>query len=74
MLVPVASLGSPATGLDESSKMLLAAKRRAAASGTRVQLVEGDMRDFDLGQRFSLIFVARNSLLHSTCDPFSPRS
>ena len=64
LIVPIASMGLPTTGLDQSSTMLLAANRRAAASGTRVQLVEGDMREFDLGRRFSLIFVARNSLLH----------
>jgi hypothetical protein len=29
-----------------------------------VEFVEADMRDFDLGRRFSLIFLARNSLLH----------
>jgi SAM-dependent methyltransferase len=64
LIVPVASMGLPATGLDQSSKMLSAANRRAAVSGTQVQLVEADMREFDLGRRFSLIFVARNSLLH----------
>ena len=64
LTVPVATKGIPTTGLDESAKMLMAAGRRATASGTQVQLVESDMRDFDLGQRFSLIFVARNSLLH----------
>ena len=64
LIVPIASMGVSATGLDQSSQMLSAANRRAAASGTQVQLVEGDMREFDLGRRFSLIFVARNSLLH----------
>ena len=64
LLVPIASAGLPATGLDLSSKMLLAAKRRAAAAGTPVELLEADMRHFDLGRRFSLIVVARNSLLH----------
>jgi SAM-dependent methyltransferase len=64
LIVPIASMGLPTAGLDQSSTMLLAANRRAAASGTQVQLVEGDMRAFDLGRRFSLIFVARNSLLH----------
>jgi SAM-dependent methyltransferase len=64
LTVPVAAQGLPTTGLDQSPKMLSAARRRAAASGTQLQLVEGDMRDFDLGQRFALIFVARNSLLH----------
>ncbi len=64
LIVPVASMGLPATGIDQSAKMLLAANRRAAVSGTSVQLLEADMREFDLGRRFSLIFVARNSLLH----------
>jgi SAM-dependent methyltransferase len=64
LTVPVAANGLPTMGLDQSSQMLAAARRRAAASGTQVQLVESDMRDFDLGQRFSLIFIARNSLLH----------
>jgi SAM-dependent methyltransferase len=64
LIVPIASIGLSATGLDQSPKMLSAASRRAAASRTQVELVEGDMREFDLGRRFSLIFVARNSLLH----------
>jgi len=64
LIVPIASAGVSATGLDQSSKMLLAANRRASASGVQVEFVEGDMREFDLGRRFSLIFVARNSLLH----------
>jgi SAM-dependent methyltransferase len=64
LTIPIAAAGLPTTGLDRSAKMLSAGRRRAAASGTHVQLVEGDMRDFDLGLRFALIFVARNSLLH----------
>ena len=64
LIVPIAATGVAATGLDLSPQMLSAAGRRAAAAGARVELVEGDMREFDLGRRFSLIFVARNSLLH----------
>ena len=64
VIVPIASRGMTATGLDQSSQMLSAANRRAIAAGTRVELVEGDMRHFDLERKFSLIFVARNSLLH----------
>jgi SAM-dependent methyltransferase len=64
LIVPIAAMGVSATGLDTSSKMLSAAGHRATASGARVDLVNGDMRNFDLGRRFSLIFVARNSLLH----------
>jgi SAM-dependent methyltransferase len=64
LIVPIASSGVPAAGLDVSSTMLGAARRRAAAASAQVEFVEGDMRDFDLGRQFSLIFVARNSLLH----------
>src|ERR1700691_3650213 len=64
LTVPVAAKGLPTTGLDQSANMLSAARRRAAAAGAQVQLVESDMRDFDLGQPYSLIFIARNSLLH----------
>jgi SAM-dependent methyltransferase len=53
-----------AVGLDSSPEMLTAARRRADAAGVRVGFVEADMRDFALGRRFSLIFIARNSLLH----------
>src|SRR4051812_22410518 len=64
LIVPIASMGSPATGLDASREMLMAARRRAVAGGAHVDFVERDMRDFDLGRRFSLIFAARNSILH----------
>jgi SAM-dependent methyltransferase len=63
-LVPIARAGFRAVGLDASAAMLDGARRRAAAGGADVALVEGDMRDFDLGERFGLVFVARNSLLH----------
>lgn len=72
LTVPVASLGGNAAGVDLSSAMLAAARRRAAAAGQRVEWVAADMRDFDLGRRFSLIFIARNSLLHlSTLEDFA---
>lgn len=64
VIVPIASRGLAVTGLDRSPKMLQAAARRATAADTQVELVEGDMREFDLGRQFSLVFVARNSLLH----------
>jgi SAM-dependent methyltransferase len=74
LIVPVAGVGVPSTGLDSSSEMLAAARRRAFAAGARVDLIEGDMRDVDLGQLFSVIFVARNSLLTSASRTTSPRS
>jgi len=64
LTVPIALEGFATVGLDRSSAMLKDAARRAAAASASVGLVQGDMREFALGRAFSLIFVARNSLLH----------
>ena len=64
LIVPIAAINSPAVGLDNSAQMLTGARRRARAAAARVEFVEADMREFELGQQFSLIFIARNSLLH----------
>jgi SAM-dependent methyltransferase len=64
LAVPIATQGLSVVGLDQSRAMLAAAERRAAAAGVVAEFVHGDMRDFTLGREFSLIFVARNSLLH----------
>src|SRR4029077_10515651 len=50
--------------MDTSAPMLNAARERAAAANVSVQYVSGDMRNFDVGRQFGLIFIARNSLLH----------
>ena len=64
LTVPVASAGSPTTGIDTSAPMLNTARERAAAAKVSVEYLLGDMRNFDLGRQFGLIFIARNSLLH----------
>lgn len=64
LTVPVASAGLPIVGLDLSPPMLNTARERAAAAGVSVEYSLGDMRNFDLGRQFGLIFIARNSLLH----------
>jgi len=64
LTVPVAGAGSPIVGIDASAAMLKAAKERAAAAKVSVEYVLSDMRNFDLGRQFGLIFIARNSLLH----------
>jgi SAM-dependent methyltransferase len=63
-LIPIASDGHPSTGLELSSDMLTEARRKADLRGLAVEWVPGDMRDFDLGRTFDLVFIAANSLLH----------
>lgn len=64
LTVPVASAGLPIVGIDTSAPMLSTARERATAAKVSVQYLPGDMRNFDLGRQFELIFIARNSLLH----------
>jgi SAM-dependent methyltransferase len=64
LLVPIARNGLRAVGLDLSSTMLDAARERARSASAVVELSLADMRSFDLGEQFALVFVARNSLLH----------
>lgn len=64
LAIPIGLTGLPTMGLDRSQAMLDLARNRAAVSGVSIEFMEGDMRQFDLGRRFSLIFIARNSLLH----------
>jgi ubiquinone/menaquinone biosynthesis C-methylase UbiE len=58
--VRLAQAGIELTGLDLSADMLAIAARRAAAAGCgdRITLVQGDMRDFSLGDAsFGLVYV-----------------
>ncbi len=51
-------------GLDISEEMLGAAQRKASSQGVSTDLHVGDMRSFEIDQKFKLIFVAGNSLQH----------
>lgn len=63
-LVTLSSNDVEISGLDVSDQMLHAAERRAENENTETNLINADMRDFDLGQKFALIFVAGNSFQH----------
>jgi SAM-dependent methyltransferase len=63
-VVPLARAGHDVVGLDSSPPMLDEARRKASALGLAPRLVAGDMRDFDLDVRPSLIFIAGNSICH----------
>ena len=57
--IPIARLGFAVTGLDIVPGMLERARSKSAGLPTR--WVEGDARDFDLGERFRLIFLTGNA-------------
>ncbi len=60
--IPVAREGVKVLGLDQSPAMLDIARQRAAGI-ENIRLVEGDMADFDLGERFGLVFIPFRSFL-----------
>ena len=66
LLIPLARAGLRMTGLDITPTMLAVARRKLARETSevreRVRLVEGDMTEFSLGQRFDLIYLPSRNL------------
>ncbi len=64
LTIPIAKIGVPITGLDLSESMLLKAREKAKAEGVSVEFIQGDIRKFELGKRFGVIFIPFNSIQH----------
>lgn len=63
--IPLAKAGLQVVGGDLSSEMLQRARRSAETQSIELDLVQLDVRDFDLrGRAFDTIIVAMNSVLH----------
>jgi SAM-dependent methyltransferase len=63
-LIPLAKKGVEIVGVDISDEMLERASEKAAARNVAVYLRKGDIRDFELNRKFSLILLLGNSLQH----------
>lgn len=65
VLLPVAEAGTRVWGLDESPHMLERANKKLAevpdAVSERITLLQGDMRSFELAERFDLIYIPFNT-------------
>ena len=64
LTIPIAQSGVEIVGLDRSTSMLAHARSKAEAAGVKIEWVEADCRQFELGRKFGLIFMAFNSLQH----------
>lgn len=60
LAIPLAEAGFSVVGLDNSPALL----RFAASKNDDVRWIEGDMRSFDLDERFALIMLPSNNLGH----------
>lgn len=67
-LLPIAQAGNTIVGLDRASDMLAILRQKLAKLSpdvqARVELVEGDMRDFSLDRYFQLITIPYRAFLH----------
>lgn len=68
LLAPLAEAGYDVTGVDLSAEMLAIARSKLEMEGLsgRARLVQADMREVRLEQRYRLAFIAINSFMHLT--------
>lgn len=59
--IPLARQGIPLTGLDIAPAMLAQARRKSAELGLSVRWLDGDARNFSLGEKFNLIYMTGNA-------------
>ena len=64
LTIPIAQLGYNITGLDFTASMLEQARKKASRAKLSIDFVQGDMRSFELSERFDLIFIPFNSIHH----------
>ena len=61
--IPIACEGVRVVGLDRSAEMLARAREKSEEL-TNVRWIEGDMRSFELPERFGLAYIPYRSFLH----------
>jgi SAM-dependent methyltransferase len=64
LTIHIAQSGVEIVGLDQSASMLAHAREKAAAAPVNIRWIEADCRQFELGRKFALIFMAFNSMQH----------
>lgn len=64
LTIPLANEGVTITGMDISEEMLDLARLKASKHAASIRFLSGDMRNFDLGEKFKFIFVPAQSLSH----------
>lgn len=62
--IPLAKEGFLVTGIDISDSMLEEARRKSSQEGINVEWIKADIRDFELGKKFSLVIFPANTICH----------
>ena len=71
LTIPIAKDGYDIKGVDYTSSMLERAKEKALQAGLKIDFIEADIRELNLGEKFDLIFIPFNSI-HHLLDCFNP--
>lgn len=64
LTIPLAEAKIDVTGIDRSDQMLELARAKAVARSVDLPLIKSDVRNFNLNQKFRLIFFPANSFQH----------
>ena len=64
LALPIIERGINYTGIELSSFFTKFARKKLAKFGDLAQVLEGDMRKFDLGMQYRFIFIGFNSIFH----------
>lgn len=62
--IPIAKSGFKITGIDISSSMLNSAAVDAAEAGVNITFIKGDIRSFQLEEKFGMIIFPYNAICH----------
>lgn len=69
LLLPILRAGIEAEGFDASGPMVRRLREKAAAAGLAVRAEAADMRSFDMGRRYALVFCGFNGFAHCETPP-----
>lgn len=64
LALPILKHGHSYTGIEYSSAFVECAKNKVQQYGEKATILKGDMRSFDLDQKFQFIFIGFNSIFH----------
>ncbi len=64
LALPILKQGHAYTGIESSPAFVKYAKNKLAQFGEKATMLEGDMRSFELDQKFQFIFIGFNSIFH----------
>ena len=64
LTIPIAKDGYDIKGVDYTSPMLERAKEKASQAELKIDFIEADIRELNLGEKFDLIFIPFNSIHH----------